>query len=89
MLERLKKLLHQANRHVGFCEEFLLEAEINAKFNPSSANLRLVENEKISLAEKVNFRNVLAVKVRELETGVSESAPIEVTAMTVQNSLQI
>lgn len=89
MLERLKEMLKDANTIVQIREESLFEAEVNLVFKNSRQNADMVIRAKERLAEKVNYRNVLAVKVRELETGVSISVPIEVTAMTVQNSLQI
>jgi hypothetical protein len=89
MLERLKEMLKDANTIVQIREESLFEAEVNFVFKNSRQNADNVTRAKERLAEKVNYRNVLAVKVRELETGVSISVPIEVTAMTVQNSLQL
>ena len=90
MLERLEKLLKEAQKHIGWHEEFLLEAKINAEFNPTAWNLKVVESKKSQLAEKVNFANVLDAKIHELKTGEKTNLQaLEVTAETVKSSLQI
>lgn len=88
MLERLQKMLREAQAKVNVVEELLLESKITADFNPSESNVRQANSYQVRLAEVVNYRNVLVAKIQEIETGVS-STPITVTTETVRNSLMI
>ena len=88
MLERLQKMLREAQAKVNVVEELLLEAKITADFNPTDYNVRQVTSYTTRLAEVVNYRNVLTAKIQEIEMGVP-STPILVTVETVRNSLTI
>jgi hypothetical protein len=89
MLDRFKQMLKDAEMIISIREESLLEAKINAQFQPTKWNLEQIGICQNRLAKKVNFANVIRAKIVELETGVSQVAPTELTGETVQSSIQI